>query len=112
MESILTSIKKLLGIQEEYEHFDADIIMHINSALNSLHQLGIGWSNSFQITGKDDVWDDITTDERQVGMVKMYVFYNVRLGFDPPSNAFVVDSINKRLAEIEWRLNVAAETNM
>lgn len=112
MESILTSIKKLLGIEEDYEHFDADIVMHINSALNSLHQLGVGYANGFQITGDTETWEDLTSDERQIGMVRMYIFYNVRLGFDPPANAFVVESINKRLAELEWRLNVSAETDV
>ena len=34
MDSILTSIKKLLGIAEEYEHFDPDIVMYINSAFS------------------------------------------------------------------------------
>lgn len=112
MESILTSIKKLLGIEEDYTHFDPDITMLINSALNSMHQLGIGWANGFQISDKTTKWSDLTDDERQIGMAKEYVYIKTRLVFDPPSNSFVVDALTKQLSEIEWRLNVSAETSM
>lgn len=47
MESVLTSIKKMLGITEEYEHFDSDIIMHINSVFMILTQLGVGPPQDF-----------------------------------------------------------------
>jgi len=110
MESILTSVKKLLGVQSDYEHFDTDIIMHINSALVTLHQLGIGPKNGFEITSDFETWNDYCSDLKQVGLVKQYLYLKVRLVFDPPSNSFVVDAINKQISELEWRLNTAAET--
>lgn len=109
-ESILTSIKKLLGIEENYTHFDQDIIIHINSVLSILKQLGVGPSGGFIIKGADETWDQfITTDPNSFSMVKSYVYLKVRLLFDPPLSSAAVDSINKQIAEYEWRLFVEAD---
>ena len=111
MESILTSIKKLLGIAEEYEHFDADIIMHINSVFLNLTQIGVGPSEGFSITDKGDVWDDFLPDsQKNFNAVKTYVYLKVKLLFDPPTSSALMESTEKLAAEYEWRLNVAAET--
>lgn len=111
IESILTSIKKLLGIEEGYEHFDADIVMHINSVLAILVQLGIGPSTGFTISGKTETWSDfLGNDTAQLEGVKTYVYMKVRLIFDPPTTAAAIDSINRLLNEFEWRLNVTADT--
>lgn len=110
MDSILTSIKKLLGIQEDYTHFDTDIIIHINSALMILNQLGVGKENFF-ITSEDETWDDFLGDNKSLEAIKTIVYLRVRLTFDPPSNAFVVDSIERMIKELEWRVNVNAEAN-
>lgn len=110
MDSILTSIKKLLGIQEDYTHFDTDIIIHINSALMILNQLGVGKENFF-ITSDDETWDDFLDDNKSLEAIKTIVYLRVRLTFDPPSNAFVVDSIERMIKELEWRVNVNAEAN-
>ena len=107
MDSILTSIKKLLGIQEEYEHFDVDIIMHINSAFMVLTQLGVGPSEGFTIDDKYDVWSDFTTENLEA--VKTYVYLKVRLVFDPPNSSAVMEAINRQISEYEWRLNVAVD---
>ena len=40
--SILNTIKKMLGLDANYTTFDTDIIVHINSALMTLTQLGVG----------------------------------------------------------------------
>lgn len=109
MESILTSIKKLLGISEEYEHFDADLIMHINSALLVLNQLGVGPAEGFFISGKDDIWDDYLGDNTNLEMVKSYLYLKVKLLFDPPLSSAVIESTNRMIAEFEWRLRLAAE---
>lgn len=109
MESILTSIKKLLGIQEEYTNFDNDIIMHINSTFSTLTQLGVGPSNGFIIKDKSSTWDEFISDNR-LECVKSYVYLKVRLLFDPPSTSAVMDSINRQITEYEWRLNVTAES--
>ena len=108
MDSILTSIKKMLGIQEEYEHFDVDIIMHINTALMILTQMGVGPSEGFMIEDKYDFWEDFVTENMEA--VKTYVYLKVRLVFDPPSSSAVMESINRTISELEWRLNVAAES--
>lgn len=109
-ESILTSIKKLLGIPEDYEHFDQDIIIHINSVFMILNQLGVGSTEGFTITDKTAVWSDFISDNKKFESVKTYVYMKVRLLFDPPLSSAVMDCINKVISEMEWRLNVAAES--
>ena len=109
-ESILTSIKKLLGIPEDYEHFDQDIIIHINSVFMILNQLGVGPTEEFTVTDKTAVWSDFISDNKKFESVKTYVYMKVRLLFDPPLSSAVMDCINKVINEMEWRLNVAAES--
>ena len=110
-ESILTSIKKLLGIDAEYKHFDPDLIMHINSVLSILTQLGVGPPNGFSITGNGEKWNDfITKESNNFSLVKSYMHLKVKLLFDPPLSSAVIESINKQISEFEWRLNVAAES--
>ena len=109
-ESILTSIKKLLGIPEDYEHFDQDIIIHINSVFMILNQLGVGPTEEFTITDKTAVWSDFISDNKKFESVKTYMYMKVRLLFDPPLSSAVMDCINKVISEMEWRLNVAAES--
>jgi hypothetical protein len=112
MESILTSIKKLLGIPEEYTAFDQDVIIHINSVFMILTQLGVGPSNGFSITDEDDTWDDYVSDQTKIELVKSYIYLKVKLIFDPPTSSAAIDSINRQISEFEWRLNVASETDM
>ena len=110
-ESILTSIKKLLGIPEDYEHYDADIIMHINSVFMILSQLGVGPSNGFSITDKTAVWSNFISDNDNLEAVKSYVYMKVRLLFDPPLSSAVMECMNRMIGELEWRLNSEAESN-
>lgn len=109
MESILTSIKKLLGIDEEYTQFDSDIIMHINSVFLNLTQLGVGPSEGFLIEDDTSTWDDFIGDSNQLQAVKSYVYLKVKLLFDPPLSSSVTESMNRMISELEWRLNVAVE---
>lgn len=111
MDSILTSVKKLLGITEDYEHFDPDIILHINSVFSILTQLGIGPAEGFTISSKEEVWSDYTQDEKALEMVKSYVFQKVRLLFDPPVSSVLMEAVKNSIAELEWRLNAAVENN-
>lgn len=111
MESILTSIKKLLGIAEDYEHFDTDIIMHINSTFMILNQLGVGPINGFTITDKISTWDEFIEDNIKIESVKTYTYLKVRLMFDPPQSSAVMEAINRQINELEWRLNVAVDPN-
>lgn len=109
--SILTSIKKLLGIVEEYEHFDADLVMHINSVFTILTQLGVGPSEGFMITGEDETWSKFIPDGMNLEIVKSFVFMKVKLLFDPPINSAVIESTNRMLNEFEWRIQVMAESD-
>ena len=88
-DSVLTSIKKLLGIAEEYEHFDADLIMHINSVFSILTQLGVGPSKGFMIEDKNATWKDFISDESKYMLVKSYMHLKVKLLFDPPLSSAV-----------------------
>lgn len=111
MESILTSIKKLLGPDETYTHFDPDIIIHINSALSILTQLGVGPSSGFSITDSSETWSDFLGDDsKKISSVKSYVYLKVRLLFDPPTSSAVIESMNRMISELEWRLQVASDS--
>lgn len=109
MDSILTSIKKMLGMAEEYTEFDVDIIININSVFSTLRQLGVGPLEGFVIEDDDASWSDFTSDESKWQMVKTYVYLKTRLAFDPPTNGTVIESINKQINELEWRLYTEAE---
>lgn len=110
-DSILTSIKKLLGISEEYEHFDADLIMHINSVFSILTQLGVGPTTGFMIEDKNTIWKDFIGDEAKYMLVKSYMHLKVKLLFDPPLSSAVMECYKTQISEYEWRLNVAAEND-
>lgn len=110
MESILTSIKKLLGLKESDTSFDIDIIFGINTALSVLTQIGVGPVNGFSITDKESKWVDFVPDLSKMEFLKSYVFLKTKLLFDPPSSSALVDIINKQILELEWRINVQAET--
>jgi len=104
-DSILLTIKKALGIENEFDGFDVDIIMHINSALMVLNQLGVGTIN-FKITSIDDVWSDFLGTNLDIESVKTYIYLKTRLVFDPPTNSFLVSAIQQEIKEWEWRLMV------
>lgn len=110
MDSILTSIKKMLGIQEDYEHFDTDLVLHINSVLMTVTQIGVGPAEGFAIQDKTAVWADLTNDEKKLNSVKSFVYLKVKLLFDPPANSAAMQSLKELASEFEWRLNVAAES--
>lgn len=104
MDSILTSIKKPLGITEEYTHFDADLIMHINTVLFILTQMGVGAKQGFSIKDKTATWADFVPINSNLESIKSYVYLKVKLLFDPPANASVIESTNRLISELEWRI--------
>lgn len=109
IDSILTSVKKLLtGLAESDTSFDDDIIIHINSALSILNELGMG-EPGFRIEGKNETWEEFLGDLTHVDMVKSYVVLKVRLMFDPPSTATMVETYERRIQELEWRINAAVD---
>lgn len=108
-ESILNTIKKMLGIEQDYDVFDSDIIVFINSALFILTQHGVGPSDGLSISDSTSKWSDFLQDSTNLNAVQSYVYMRVRVAFDPPTSSFVLDSLNKQIAELEWRLNVQVE---
>ena len=108
-ESILTSIKAQLGIQEEYTAFDQQLIMHINSVFMVLNQLGVGPAAGFVISDKTSVWRDFLPSDKNLEATKSYVGMRVRMLFDPPTTSIVAESMNRMINEFEWRLNLEAE---
>lgn len=108
-DSILTSIKKQLGITEKYTQFDSDIIMHINSVFMILNQLGVGPENGFRILDSSAKWSDYLGDDVTLEAVKTYMGLKVRLMFDPPLSSAVKDCMNQMVSELEWRLNVQVD---
>jgi hypothetical protein len=113
MESILTSVKEFLGPGADDTHFDPQIIMHINSVFADLEQLGVGPSGGFAIEDDTSVWTEyLPKDSKKFESVKSYIFLRVKLLFDPPLNAAVLESMQKQADKWEWRLNHAAETTI
>ncbi len=109
MDSILTSVKKDLGIASDYTYFDADIIMAINTAFSVLNQIGAGPEEGFSISDDTAVWTDFISDLSKLEMVKTYVSKKVRMIFDPPISSPVAEATNNVIAELEWRISVAVD---
>lgn len=107
--SILRTIKHMLGLDSDCDDFDMDLIVFINSAFFNLAQLGVGPEDPFSIDGDGQTWGKFSSDIENCQAVKEYVYLKTRLSFDPPSNSFVLQSIEKQIAEIEWRLMTEAE---
>ncbi len=108
--SILTSVKKMCGIGEDYTAFDPDILTHTNSVFATLNQLGIGPENGFMIEDATPTWDAFLGDDARLNNVKSYVYLRVRMLFDPPQTSFLQDSMKEQIKEFEWRLNAYRET--
>lgn len=106
--SILTSIKKQLGLADEDTSFDPDIIIHINSALFRLNQLGVG-EEPFVVTDSNDEWSDAIPDNYNLEVIKSYIFLKVKKVFDPPTGSILLQALNESISEYEWTINVAAE---
>ena len=109
MDSILTSIKKSLGIGEDDVSFDTDIVMSINTAVASLTQMGVGPPNGFRIEDKTAEWSDFLGTAIDLESVKSFIYLKVKLLFDPPSSSALIDSINRVLGELEFRIYVCVD---
>jgi hypothetical protein len=104
-DSILDTTKKVLGIASDYDVFDPDILMHINSVFSTLNQLAVGPSDTFFVEDNTAVWEDFIQGKMAINAVKSYMFLRVKLLFDPPATSFALDSFQKQIQELEWRLN-------
>lgn len=103
-QSILKTIKQLVGCPDDFEQFDLDLTIHINSAFATLTHLGVGPKEGYRITGADNVWSEFEEDPTKISLVKDYVYIKTRLLFDPPTSASLMDSLKEQLKEMEWRL--------
>lgn len=110
IESVLDSVKKILGIAQDYTVFDHDIITHINTSLMILSQLGIGPTNGVSITGSTETWDDLFGPDQMLNSIQTYVYLRVRLLFDPPGTSFLLKAHEEQLRELEWRLSSYRES--
>lgn len=108
-ESILNSIKDLLGPDSGYDVFDNEILIHINMALSVLTQHGVGPSEGFIVKDEDATWQDFLGDSKDLEMAKTYVYMKVKMAFDPPTSSFMLTSLKEACQEYEWRLMVAME---
>lgn len=107
--SILDSVKKVLGFDPEFTEFDLDVVMHINSAFGSLQQLGVGSDTGFIIQDNTTLWSQYIADLLYLNMVKQYIFLAVRLAFDPPATSFGIEAIERQLAQLSLRINISVE---
>lgn len=107
--SILLSVKKMLGIPPEYDQFDPEIIIHINSVFSILTQLGVGSDEGFSIKDSTASWSDYIPEGKAVEDIKTYMYLKVRLIFDPPQSSAAIDAMKQLASEFEWRINVGVD---
>lgn len=110
-DSILTSVKSILGpgITEDYDYFDSQLIMHINTVFMILNQLGVGPEDPFSIEGPENTWSEFLDDPRELEMVKSYMSLKVSELFDPAQAGTIAEARKRLIDEFEWRLNVAVD---
>lgn len=108
MDSILNFVKSMIGVDEDYTHYDSDLIAYINLTIFNLSQIGIG-SGNIVVRNKEDKWELILGERKDLEAVKTYVYLKVRLLFDPPQHAYLIEAIQREIDQIEWRLNVKIE---
>lgn len=105
-DSILKTIKKMIGPSEDYDYFDTDLIIHINTAMSLLIQRGMP---AFSITGETETWNDYIQGRVDLNMIKSYIYFKVKIAFDPPQSSFVLESYKKQADELEWRLEAVVD---
>lgn len=101
-DSILLSVKKMLGITGDYNYFDNDIIMHINTVISILKQMGL--KTDLVVANEKQTWRKLYGDDDIYGFIKTFVYLRVKLLFDPPASSSVSDAINRQIQELEWRI--------
>lgn len=109
--SILNTIKKLIGLDKDYGVFDIDLIVAINSSFMILNQLGIGPEKPFSITDGTATWADFFGDEEIFALAKSYIYLRTKLLFDPPSSGVLHEAVERQISEFEWRMHVQADYN-
>lgn len=110
MDSILNSVKKILGLDPTYKAFDPDVLMHINTTFVTLNQLGVGPEAGFMIEDDVPTWDTFLGTDPRLNSVKSYVCLKVRMLFDPPQTSHLVEAMNRQAEQLEWRISVHRES--
>ena len=108
-DSILMTIRKLVCGDPYADHFDTDLLIHINACFSILNQLGVGPESGFVVTDETQSWSSYVADNRTLNMVKTYVTLKVKKIFDPPLTSSVLEAMDKEISQLEWRLNVAVD---
>lgn len=111
LNSVLNTIKKLLGIDADDDSFDSDICIGINSAILTLSQLGLEGKEGFIVTDDTQEWSDYLNDNKLLPMVQQYIHLKTKMSFDPPQNSFVCENLKQIITELEWRIRMVSETN-
>jgi hypothetical protein len=106
--SILEDVKRAIGIVPEYDVFDSQLIICINSVFSTLHQLGLGPEEGFSIEGSKEEWDEFV-DSARFNFVRSYMIMKVHVMFDPPTSSIALEALNKQIEEYEWRMTSEME---
>lgn len=109
---ILNDVKKVLGLPSEYDAFDLDVLMHINTAMSTLHQLGIGPDEGFMIEDDTAEWVDLLGDDPRQNQARTYVCLRTRMLFDPPTTSYLISAMERQITEMEWRMNIVREGDL
>ena len=105
-DSILKTIREMIAPAEDYTYFDTDLIIHINTCMSILHQLGL---KSYKITGETETWADYLGDRIDLEHVKSYIYFKIKTMFDPPQSSFVLDAYKKEADKLEWYINAVVD---
>lgn len=108
-DSILVTIKKMLGLEDEYTPFDTEVKVFLNSALMTLQQIGVGPKDGLTISGYSEKWGDLLPTGKMMEAAKTYLYLSVKMAFDPPGNSFLMDAMKEQKEELEWRLREQSE---
>lgn len=105
-DSILDTIKKMLGVDPSYTQFDEDIVVLINSAFSNLAQVGIIPNSGYRIESSSNTWDEVLGEHLNYDNLKSYIYLKVRVLFNPPSTSFALQAIQDEIKELEWRIYI------
>ena len=111
LNSVLNTIKKLLGLDADDDSFDSDICIGINSAILTLSQLGLEGTEGFIVTSDEQEWSDYLKDNKLLPMVQQYIHLKTKMSFDPLQNSVVCENLKQIITELEWRIRMVSETN-
>lgn len=115
-DSILDSVKRSCDIVVDDTSFDGKLIMYTNAMFSVVSDLGIGPAGGYSIVDNTATWEDfattdpqLTDDEDLLNSLKLYVGLRVRYLFDPPTLSFVIEAMDRQVAEFTSRISMRRE---